>query len=62
MRLRINFVYLRFCLFLRISSRKANKLLKEQIITWMNELDNKDYYNNLYLEDIILSVKNIDKE
>lgn len=49
-------------MFLRISYRKANKSLKEQIITWMNELDNKDYYNNLYLEDIILSVKNIDKE
>ena len=44
-------------MILRITYRKASAEVKEDIIKWAEELRTKAYYNNYYLEDIILSLR-----
>lgn len=44
-------------MILRITYRKAPAEVKEDIIKWAEELREKAYYNNYYLEDIILSLR-----
>ena len=40
--------------------RKSPNTIKQQIINWMKELEKQKYYNNYYLEDIILNIKIIE--
>lgn len=42
---------------LRIVYRKASNELKSTIDKWISKLESKDYYNNIYLEDIIVTIK-----
>lgn len=42
---------------LRIVYRKANNELKNTIDKWTDNLISNEFYNNIYLEDIILSIK-----
>lgn len=44
-------------MFLRVAYRKANEEIKEEISTWVNSLEQDNYYNNYYLEDIVLNLK-----
>ncbi len=44
-------------MFLRVIYRKSNKSLKDSINSWTKSLEKEDYYNNVYLEDIILTIK-----
>lgn len=38
---------------LRITNRKCNEIIKQEIQNWINNLESENYYNNLYLEDIV---------
>lgn len=42
---------------LRITYRKATNELKNTIDKWISKLESEDYYNNIYLEDIVLTIK-----
>lgn len=42
---------------LRIIYRKSNSKLKNNINEWIKVLKNNNYYDSLYLEDIILTIK-----
>ena len=42
---------------LRITYRKATNELKSAIDKWISKLESEDYYNNIYLEDIVLTIK-----
>lgn len=44
-------------MLLRIIYRKANAETINDINIWINKLEKNNYYGNLYLEDIILSIK-----
>lgn len=44
-------------MFLRVAFRKGNEEVKNKIINWTHELKQNNYYNNYYLEDIIISMK-----
>ncbi len=44
-------------MILRISYRKAESNIKAEIKEWANKLEEKNYYNNYYLEDLILNLK-----
>ena len=44
-------------MFLRVTYRKANKKIKNKVSNWILELEKDNFYNNYYLEDIMLSVK-----
>lgn len=44
-------------MYLRIIYRKSDEVLKSEISNWFKEVEIKEYYNNLYLEDIIISIK-----
>ena len=44
-------------MLLRIANRKGNEVTKNQIKKWSNKLEAENYYNNYYLEDLILSLK-----
>ncbi len=44
-------------MYLRIIYRKSNLFTRDIMDKWVSELKEKNYYNNLYLEDIILSIK-----
>ena len=49
---------LKLGMYLRIIYRKSNNKLKEEkIIPWIKEIESNNYYNNIYLEDTILSLK-----
>lgn len=49
---------LRLGMYLRIIYRKSNDKLKKEIIDpWIKKIEENKYYNNIYLEDIILSLK-----
>lgn len=41
----------------RIICRKSNEKLEKNIKSWINDLRNKNYYNNLYLEDMVETSK-----
>lgn len=41
-------------MFLRVSYRKCDPLTKDNIIKWVNRLKDNNYYNNYYLEDVIV--------
>lgn len=41
-------------MLLRIINRKGNDSTKQEIKNWINELENNNYYDNLYLEDIVV--------
>ena len=40
-------------MLLRIINRKGNERTKQDVLSWMLELKSENYYNNLYLEDIV---------
>ena len=44
-------------MLLRIVYRKADNELKTEINNWKQELKDHNYYDNYYLEDIILLLK-----
>lgn len=43
-------------MFLRVTLRKSSDTKKEEILAWVKELEEKNFYNDVYLEDFILSV------
>lgn len=43
-------------MFLRVTYRKCNNKTKEEIDKWINNLKINNYYNNYYLEDMILTI------
>lgn len=45
-------------MYLRIINRKCNEKVKQDLLSFTLELEENNYYNNLYLEDIILMLKN----
>ena len=45
-------------MLLRITNRKCNEKTKTQIKKWANKLKTDKYYNNYYLEDLIMSLGN----
>ena len=48
-------------MLLRIIYRKCDFSLRKDIKNWTLELESKNYYNNLYLEDIVI-IMNLEKE
>lgn len=44
-------------MFLRIINRKCDEELKQEITDWCIKLEDQNYYNNFYLEDIVLCIK-----
>ena len=44
-------------MYLRVSYRKGDDIVKGEVNSWIEELKKDNYYNNYYLEDIILSLK-----
>ena len=44
-------------MFLRISFRDCDEHIKDTIRKWLTLLSNNNYYNNLYLEDVILTLQ-----
>lgn len=42
---------------LRIIYRKASPELKDKILKWISSLEEKNFYDNLYLEDVIFTIK-----
>jgi len=47
----------RASMLLRIAYRKSNEEDKNNLNEWINKLVEKNYYNNYYLEDLILNIK-----
>ncbi|MDD4375527.1 MAG: SWIM zinc finger family protein [Clostridia bacterium] len=47
----------RIGMFLRVTYRKLNDLEKDDVNKWISKLKQENYYNNYYLEDVILSLK-----
>lgn len=45
-------------IFIRIAYRKGNKKLKLEIEQWIEKYEKKKYYNDIYLEDMIIRIKN----
>lgn len=50
-------VLLKIGMLLRITYRKSDKKVKEETNNWVKELEKQNYYDNFYLEDLILSLK-----
>lgn len=44
-------------MLLRITYRKSNEELRNRILEWANILEKENYFNNYYLEDLILNIK-----
>lgn len=44
-------------MYLRVTYRKCNDNIKENIDKWIKHLEDNNYYDNFYLEDMILSIK-----
>lgn len=44
-------------MILRIIYRKSNNIIKYEIDEWLKLLENNNYYESLYLEDIVLSIR-----
>lgn len=51
-------LYNKLGMFIRIAYRKGNKKLKEKIDKWVEKIKLNDCYNDIYLEDMILSLSN----
>ncbi|MEG2311191.1 MAG: hypothetical protein RSB72_00625 [Bacilli bacterium] len=49
--------YIKLGTLIRISYRKGDDTLKNNIDKWINNIESKEYYNDIYLEDMILSIK-----
>ena len=45
-------------MFLRVTYRKSDDKVKEDINNWIQELEKENYYDNFYLEDVIFSINN----
>lgn len=52
----INSVFPELGMLLRVTYRKAQDATKSEIKEWINKLETNDYYNNFYLEDIVLTM------
>ncbi len=50
-------MFLKLGMFLRIVYRKSNGETRKDIDEWITRLENKKFYDNYYLEDIMLSIK-----
>ena len=50
-------IYSTLGMYLRIIYRKCNNEIKKNINLWIKELEKENYNNNIYLEDIILTIK-----
>lgn len=46
-------------MYLRILYRKANDELKKEVENWIKTLVDNNYYDNYYLEDIIITAQNV---
>ena len=44
-------------MYLRVTYRKCNDNIKKNIDKWIKHLEDNNYYDNFYLEDMILSIK-----
>ena len=44
-------------MYLRVTYRKSSDSTKENIDKWIKHLEDNNYYDNFYLEDMILSIK-----
>lgn len=55
---RLTSFYPNLAMYLRVTSRKGNEILKEEIKNWIKSLEEKKYYNDVYLEDFILGLYN----
>lgn len=49
--------YPNLAMFMRVTLRKCSDTLKEEIIAWFKELEEKKYYSDVYLEDFILDLQ-----
>ena len=52
----INSVFSELGMLLRVTYRKALDTTKLEIKEWINRLETNNYYNNFYLEDIVLTM------
>lgn len=43
--------------FIRIAYRKGNEELKNEINEWIAKYENNNYYNDIYLEDMIIGIR-----
>lgn len=48
--------YNKIGMFIRISYRKGNDELKKEIEEWIKKYEEKNYYDDIYLEDMILQI------
>ena len=44
-------------MFIRIAYRKGNDELKEEIQKWIQKYEEKNYYDDIFLEDMIIGIK-----
>lgn len=44
-------------MYLRVTYRKCNDNIKDNIDKWIKHLEDNNYYDNFYLEDMIFSIK-----
>ena len=49
--------YNKIGMFIRISYRKGNGELKAEIENWIQKYEEENYYDDIYLEDMILGIK-----
>lgn len=49
--------YNKIGMFIRIAYRKGNDELKEEIQKWIKKYEEKNYYNDIFLEDMIVGIK-----
>ena len=47
----------RIGMFLRVAYRKSDATVREEMDKWIADLEKENFYNNYYLEDIMLSIK-----
>lgn len=44
-------------MIIRIAYRKGNKTVKNKINKWVEKITENEYYNDIYLEDMILTIR-----
>lgn len=49
--------YNKIGMFIRIAYRKGDSKLKAEIQKWIKKCENKNYYNDIFLEDMIIGIK-----